>query len=139
MKYVKPSEDVYVTETVYDRDTGLRTFQRTTFNGLRQSPPDDSPSEIVFDKLGRPQQLEWHHKDELHRTTGPATVFRNTESGIHTSERFYTAGRPRDPLLGPQVIRRDSRTGEIKAQGRECDMDYETPFTKPANTPKPTL
>lgn len=119
----------------------MPVYQRTTLDGLRESPPDGSPSEVGYDEQGRPERLEWHHLDKRHRdrSVGPAVILLNPENGIHVVERFqhHGASPSSDPALGPDLIVRDRDTGEIIRQSHESEVDYSNPATriKPAPTP----
>jgi hypothetical protein len=130
----KEGEDVYVTETIYNRETGLPVFQRTTLNGKRESPPDGSPAEIGYDEHGRVERLEWYHQGERHRDkdVGPAVIIINPENGIHVVERFQHHGKSPspDPALGPDLIVRNRDTGEIVRQTHESEVDYSNPATR---------
>ena len=116
MIYVGEGEDKYVTETVYDRETGIPRRQWTILNGKRESPPDDSPSHISYDKQGRIRQLHWHKQDKGHRENGPSSIVINPESGVHTCETFELHGVPRAPDIGPYRVYRDKKSGEIWRQ-----------------------
>ena len=116
MLYLEERQLVYVTETIYDRETGLPVFQRTLLNGEQHTPPDGSPSEIGFDHLGRPERLEWREHGRRHRLNGPASIRINPENGVHVVESFLIEGKPRDPRFGPSRIVRDRHTGQIREQ-----------------------
>lgn len=107
MIYSEEGDDVYLTETVYDRATGLPRRQRTTLNGLRHAPPDGSPSEIRFDDLGRPYQLWWHEFDLEHNFSGPSSVLLHLGTKTHQAEVYCLEGRPRPKEFGPYMVRRD--------------------------------
>ena len=114
MIWVNEGEDVYVTETVYDRETGLPRRQVTTLNGELHSPPDGSPSEIIYDKKGRATNLDWHHRGKPHRKNGPSgIVIKDPDTGVHTCEVFETHGEPRAPDRGPHRVYRDPQTGKL--------------------------
>jgi len=125
------TEDLYITEIVYDRETGLRRRQSTMLDGVRQSPPDDTPSHIVYDKQGRIKRMNWHRDGQKHRETGPASITINPENGIQTCEVFYLNGKLRNPSLGPCYVRRDEITGEITWQGAEPYEGYSNDYPEP--------
>ncbi len=112
MIYSEEGEDVYITVTVYERETGLPRRQITTLNGLKHAPPDGSPSHIAFDDEGRPLQKHWHAFDKEHREEGPSTIMLYSDTGIHMTERFMLEDKPRSADQGPYRIRRN-RDGEI--------------------------
>ena len=123
-------EDLYITETVYDQDTGLPRRQFTKLNGMLHSPPDGSPSYIGFVK-GLPQYKTWHRFDMEHREDGlPSSICVNLETGIHYCEVFRIDGKPRDPLDGPFRIFRDGRTGKIT-----LEESYEEGLKRTQDTP----
>lgn len=136
MLKAKEGEDVYVTETIYNRETGLPVFRRITLNGLRESPPDGSPSEISYDDQGRPDRMEWHHVDEWHREDGPSVIHLNPENGVHIIERFHHHGEPRNRALGPSRISRDRDSGEIVSTLDESDLDLSNPAVTIKPAPK---
>ena len=109
-------QECYVTETIYDKETKLPVFQRTLLNGLKETPPDGSPSQIIFDAHGRPQKMSWHKQDKSHNEDGPAELTVNPDNGIHTVERYVIDGKPRHPSLGPHYIVRDRNTGVLRKQ-----------------------
>lgn len=111
------NEDTYLTETVYNRNTGKPVYIRTTFRGLLQSPPDGSSAEIRFDDEGRKISERWYEANEPHRIDGPAWVTFDPETGVRVRERFLIGGSPRDPAEGPNMIVRDAKTGEITFEG----------------------
>jgi hypothetical protein len=110
----KEGQDVYVTETIYDRETGFALYQHTKLNGLRESPPDGSPSLVHFDEFGRVSQKCWHKQDKPHRLDAPSTIAINPENGVHIVELFEQDGHPRDPKFGPSMIKYNRETGEVE-------------------------
>jgi hypothetical protein len=127
---VAAEEDVYVTETTYNRETGLPVFRRTSLNGMRESPPDDSPSVVHYDSLGRPDRMEWYRQGQPHREAGPSVIYINPENGVHVIERFYHHGVARDRALGPSKITRDHDSGEIISLTDDSELDFSNPATK---------
>ncbi|GAA6207883.1 hypothetical protein NBRC116601_11760 [Cognatishimia sp. WU-CL00825] len=107
------STETFVTETKYNMDTGMPLASFTRLNGLLHAPPNGKPSYTLFDEYGRPEMMQWHVYDELHRENGGATVYIDPETGVHTSEAFYFRGRIRPRNLGPCQIIRDKFTGEV--------------------------
>lgn len=116
MVRVPEEEDVYVTETTFNRKTGLPVFRRTSLNGALESPPDDSPSLVHYDELGRPDRMEWHRAGQWHRDPGPSVVYINPDNGVHVVERFEHYGVARDLTYSPSRIVRDRDSGEISNQ-----------------------
>ena len=113
MLIVDEGEDVYVTETIYNRETRLPVYQRMLLGGALQAPPDGSPSEIHFDELGRPAHFAWHDQDKHHRIDGPALLSINPDNDVHILEDFVINGKYRSPSDGPYRIVRDKDSGEI--------------------------
>lgn len=124
--YVEEGEEVYVTHTVYNKETGLPTRRTVTLNGKEQAPPDGEPSHTAFDYQGRPTHMQWVTDKVRHRTDGPSSIVLFPETGIHMTESFEIHGQPRDPSEGPYRIRRNK-------DGKVWQEEYaETaPVTKP--------
>ena len=122
MSFVEEGEDVYITETVYHKETGQPCRQITTLNGLRHAPPDGSPSLVAYDEQGRATHMRWHAFDKEHRTEGPSSIVLFPETGIHMTEAFEIEGEPRPPELGPYIVRRD-RTGQVRKVEAKPDWD----------------
>lgn len=92
----------------------MRTRQWTKLNEKLHSPPDDSPSHIVYDDRGRVTDLNWHEQGKEHRESGPSSIVIDPDTGIHTYEGFRTRGEPRDPAIGPSDIwRSHTQNGKI--------------------------
>jgi len=109
---VEEGQDEYVTNTIYDRETKLPVFQCAHLNGVLESPPDGSPSEIQFDEQGQPEHMKWHHQGSLYRRGAPASIFRDNDTGIHLIERFMGHGEIPDHTK----VLRDKLTGKITGQ-----------------------
>ncbi len=129
MVFAKEGEDVYVTETVYNRETKLPVFMRVSLNGKSQTPPDGSPAEIQYDELGRPEIMRWLEQGVPHRLDGPSRLSINPENGIHIVETYSINGVPRDRHIGPSMIVRDRESGEITKQE----------FEKPSSPKGPSI
>lgn len=121
---INEETDTYVTKTKYHRETGLPISQRTFLHDKLQTPPDDSPSEVLFDEFGRPQYLTWHEAGVTHREGKPAIVELNPESGEPWVEGFFTRGRPIHRSIGPYRIVRDWDSGEVVKQIRYGDPEF---------------
>ena len=105
--------ETYITETKWNKETGLPLVQFVKLNGLKHSPPDGSPSYILFDDLGRPKIMKWHNHDKLHRDKAGAWISIDPETKVHTTEAFFHHGRQREQHLGPSCIYRDPSTGDV--------------------------
>lgn len=116
--------DTFVTETKYSKETKLPVIQRTRLNGLLEAPPNGEPSEIIFDDLGRPLRLMWHHQNYPHREDAPAWIELNPENGIHVSEYFFASGSRQEKTVGPYWIKRDSQTGAVVREVFKGDPDF---------------
>jgi len=99
-------EIVYSTDKVYDIETGMLRRHETKLNGLKHSPPDDTPSRVVYDRQGRLIEQQWHAYGENHRLTGPSVVLLYPETGIHMTEAYEIRGKPRPANEGPYRVRR---------------------------------
>lgn len=124
MLYVEESEIVYVTEKIFNRETGLIAYQRTLLNGVLESAPDDAPSVVHYDKLGRPDRMEWHRLGQWHRDSGPSVIYINPENGVHVLESFHHNGVARARPFGPNRILRDHDTGEIESCTHESNFAF---------------
>ncbi|GAA6176733.1 hypothetical protein NBRC116593_26520 [Sulfitobacter pacificus] len=115
MIYCKKGESVFVTETVFDDETGLPTRQLTTLNGVLQSPPNDTPARVVFDDLGRICEMAWYSAGQEHRdlSKGPAVVEINPDNGICISERFKIKGNTSRSRSEPALLIRNEETGDL--------------------------
>ena len=113
MLRVEKDEEVYVTETIYNKETGLPAYRRTLLNELFHAPPDGSPSEVIFDREGREISLLWHRENKLHRTNGGASIAVDPETGVHIRESFFLYGQKRPKSRGPCVVHRDSAPGLV--------------------------
>ena len=129
--------ETYVTETKYNKKTGLPISRRTHLNGLLHAPPNDEPSEIIYDQLGRPKYIRWHAEDRPHRVNAPAKVDLNPENGQHWVECFFLEGEPLNPRLGPYRIVRHPETGEVIKQVRFGDPEF--PEEEPDAPVEPNL
>lgn len=117
-------EEAYFTETRYSKETGQPCVSFTRLNGLLHSPPDGTPSYVLFDAQGRATLLKWHHQDQLHREGAAATIYVEPTTGVHTFEVFYSHGQPRARHLGPYRVYRDRLTGEVTKQQFSGDPDF---------------
>jgi len=108
-------ETVYQTETVYDDVTGLPVRQLTTLNDVLQSPPDDTPAQVLFDEQGRIREMVWWDNGKEHRDIdkGPAKIKINPENGVHVVERFKRHGETTRSRAEPALVIRDPDTGEV--------------------------
>lgn len=109
----KVSTETFTTETKYNMETGLPLASFTRLNGLKQAPPDGSPSYTLYDELGRPKMMQWHDQGELHREDAGASIYIDPETSVHVGEHFFLHGRERPAHLGPFWICRDSTTGKV--------------------------
>lgn len=122
MIYVEDGEEIFVTETVYNKETGLPTRQHTTLNKLKHAPPDGNPSLIAFDDDGNPSLMCWHEADVEHRLEGPSTIALYP-SGVHQAEMYKIHGKPRPKSEGPFRIRR-SEDGSIYSEEFADEFQY---------------
>lgn len=108
-------ETVYTTETVYSEETGLPVRQLTRLDGTLQSPPDDTPAQVLFDDFGRVREMVWWDQGKEHRDPkkGPAIIKVDPDSGVHTVERYKVKGRTSRSVSEPAFICRMPETGEI--------------------------
>lgn len=114
--YAAEDETVYRTETVYNDRTGLPIRQLTTLNGMLQSPPDDTPAQVLFDEHGRVREMVWWHRGKEHRdpSAGPAVIKLNPKNGVHAVERYKMHGETSRSRNEPALIVRHPDTGEIE-------------------------
>jgi len=110
--HIAEGEDAYVTTTVYDQKTGLPRRQQTRLNQMLHSPPDGTPSEVLFDDDGQAHWFTWHQFNLEHRENGPSTVVLHPGTQIPMTEVFRLEGQPRPPELGPYRLRFDE-SGEV--------------------------
>ncbi|MDA5556048.1 hypothetical protein [Shimia sp. MMG029] len=118
--------ETFTTETRYSKSTGLPLVSFTRLNGLLHATPDDQPSYVLYDELGRPKLMQWHHEDELHRDGAGAMIYIDPETQVHTNEGFYTMGQPRDRSFGPHIVSRDHITGVITELRYAGDEDLQS-------------
>lgn len=113
--YADEGETVYTTETVYSDETGLPLRQLTWLDGELQSPPDDTPAQILFDESGRVREMVWWDQGKEHRDPkkGPAIIEVDPDSGTHTMERYKVAGKTSRSTSEPAFICRNRENGEI--------------------------
>lgn len=115
MIFSKAGETVYRTETVYDDATGLPVRQLTWKDDKLQSPPDDSPAQVLFDREGQIREMVWWEDGKEHRdiTKGASTIKINPKTGVHTQERYMIAGELSRSLSEPAIICRHPETGLV--------------------------
>lgn len=115
MIFADKGETIYTTETVYSDETGLPVRQLTWLGSVLQSPPDDTPAQVLFDDFGRVHEMVWWHKGEEHRDPkkGPAVIKLNPDNGIHILERYELAGKISRSSTEPALICRDRTTGKV--------------------------
>jgi len=113
--YSKEGETVYQTETVYNDETGLPVRQMTRLNGILQSPPNDTPAQVLFDYKGRVIEKVWWDNNQEHRDIlkGPAVIKINPENGVHIFEHFKKRGENSRSRTEPAFIARNPNTGEV--------------------------
>lgn len=100
--YIGANEEMYVTRTFYNKETGKPTRQVTRNQaGQLHAPPDGTPSEVQFDDYGRPIELIWHSHNIEHREGAPSAILLYPETGQPKSEQFYINGQPISPSEGP--------------------------------------
>jgi len=100
--YIGDDEEMYVTRTFYNKETGNPTRQLTRNQaGQLHSPPDGTPSEVHFDDQGRPIDLIWHPNNVEHREVAPSAILMYPDTGQSKCEQFYVEGQPISPQEGP--------------------------------------
>ncbi len=115
MIYTDKGEKSYQTETVYNEQTGLPVRQLTKLDGLLQSPPDDTPAQVLFDDQGRIREMVWWDQGKEHRDVmkGPAKVKINPENGVHILECYRLENNLSRTRTEPALIQRDPESGEV--------------------------
>jgi len=130
--YSKEGETVYQTETVYNDETGLPVRQLTRLGGVLQSPPDDTPAQVLYDEQGRIIEKVWWDDNKEHRdkNKGPAVIKINPENGTHIIERYKNRGKNSRSRTEAAYIARDPNSGQIIRTAYYLDGIELQPSTK---------
>ncbi len=137
MIFADEEEEIYVTETVYHKETGEPRRQWTKLNGLKHAPPNGEASLIAWDDQGRVIQKSWHEFDQAHRIDAPSSIV-FYENGVHQTEDFRINGKPLHRNQGPFRIRRH-RNGELWHKEFTENDGKEPKFSPPLEQPKPKI
>ncbi|WP_157727739.1 hypothetical protein [Stappia sp. ES.058] len=135
-------KEIYTIEVDYYPETDIpKEMNIRLLTGEFHSPPDGRPSSVEFDDQGRPTEMAWHHRNLLHRFSGPAMVRINPENGVHIAEFFRIVVDEEEDVARGQnelsTIFRDEITGEVKQKmygGRYSNIKGHTEGLK---APKP--
>lgn len=70
---------------------------------------DEQPSYQIFSRLGKVLQQQWHQHGVLHRTNGPAELFKDDAGEVITEHWIYRGTRINDLIDAGTVIIEDGK------------------------------
>ncbi|MEL6646278.1 MAG: hypothetical protein AAFQ05_01015 [Pseudomonadota bacterium] len=120
---IRDGEELFVTKTIYDKETGLPRWKQTRLNGMLHAPPDGEPSEIHYDNEGRERDRFWHYENLEHREGAPSSTLLNPDTGSVLLAQFRIHGQPRPAEAGPFRMRYDS-DGKLLGVHEARDSDF---------------
>lgn len=123
--------EVFTLEVGRDIETNLPRWQNTWQNEKLHCAADGRPAQVIFDDLGRPEEMGWFSENRYHRVNGPALVKLNPENGICIYEEYRLFGKAHRSFSEPAIIQRDKDSGEIISEQYFVDDQEVSPKFSP--------